>query len=493
LTIYAIILSTEFPVLQQLNKSKMKKNILFVLSIIILLITTSCKKHSIVKDIVPDSCLDSVKTSLLPVTTTIQGGATMILVGSWTANPSCEKRVVNKIMVLPKISGQTDSTFTNVTLYHKGSQVGATQNFDGINPITYNLGSNVVFEKDSLNKFEVRMDTRSISGISYSSGVVTTKVWIPIGGIKGVVTGNTNVKNILFPITNGLNIQSSNLITVYLAPTNPQSNYIIQGQSRAHLLDISFVGTGGINGLTLVRYGISNQYTLSNVYLYDGNTRISDGFSFNSAGLLTINTLSLIVNGSKTISVMVDVSPTATNGTIAIGINAFRTVNINNPINVIQGNMMTIVGAGMTTVDIGVNNIPSSVVSSGTNNVVWKAPISIGIHPGSLTSASFKIIGAVSYSSLSNLKLYLDGNYRASGSIILLLGETYAYFDFQGSPVSLSLGNHVLEVSSIITGSGINIQLGINQSSDLSIRDSQLDLYVGSSGVPNYGGVFTIN
>jgi peptidoglycan hydrolase-like protein with peptidoglycan-binding domain len=71
-------------------------------------------------------------------------------------------------------------------------------------------------------------------------------------------------------------------VQAMLASDNPASGYIIGNQATADLLHVAFTGTGVVNSVTLQRTGVSDQNTLSNVYLYDGMTRLTDGYSFNN-------------------------------------------------------------------------------------------------------------------------------------------------------------------------------------------------------------------
>ena len=79
-------------------------------------------------------------------------------------------------------------------------------------------------------------------------------------------------------------VNSSGPLSVALSTDTPASGYIIGGQATADLAHFVFSGSGTLNSVTLQRTGISDQNTLSNVYLYNGNTRLTDGYSFNSTG-----------------------------------------------------------------------------------------------------------------------------------------------------------------------------------------------------------------
>jgi hypothetical protein len=100
---------------------------------------------------------------------------------------------------------------------------------------------------------------------------------------------------------------TSGSVNVSLSSGQP-SGLIVAGQATADLAKFSFTGNGTLNSVVLQRSGISDQNTLSNVYLYDGNVRLTDGYSFNSNGSITINNLGVAVNGSKTLTVKADVA-----------------------------------------------------------------------------------------------------------------------------------------------------------------------------------------
>jgi peptidoglycan hydrolase-like protein with peptidoglycan-binding domain len=78
-------------------------------------------------------------------------------------------------------------------------------------------------------------------------------------------------------------------ITAVVASDSPAAGAIVNGQATADLLHINFTGTGTVTSVTLQRTGISDQNALTNVYLYDGNTRLTSGYSFNCYKRLTRN------------------------------------------------------------------------------------------------------------------------------------------------------------------------------------------------------------
>jgi len=121
--------------------------------------------------------------------------------------------------------------------------------------------------------------------------------------------GNTELCEILgiCPNPNPNPTPNYGAIGVSLAANQP-SGVIVAGQATAPLLAVNVTGSGTLHTLVLKRTGISDQNTLTNVYLYDGAARLTDGYSFNNSSELTMNNLNLPIMGSRTLWVLADVA-----------------------------------------------------------------------------------------------------------------------------------------------------------------------------------------
>ena len=109
----------------------------------------------------------------------------------------------------------------------------------------------------------------------------------PIGAVRG--TGN------VFALTRAVLNQICAGGSVVTNPTNPgtvvngsvtvsatagqPNQVIVAGQAAARLADFTFTGNGNVNMVKLMRTGISNNNTLTNVYLFDGANRLTDSAS----------------------------------------------------------------------------------------------------------------------------------------------------------------------------------------------------------------------
>ncbi len=286
-------------------------------------------------------------------------------------------------------------------------------------------------------------------------------------------------------------------ISASLGAGNPAAGNIVSGQATAKLLELNISGSGTVSSLTFHRSGISDQNTLTNVYLYDGASRLTDGYSFNSTGDLTMGSLNLAVNGVRTISVVADVASGLTSGTIMIALNSITASGSPaTPVSVIGNSMNIVGGSSLATVNLGVNSLAGATptVNAGlTNYVFWSAPLQVNTRTLQLKSANFRMIGSAPTDALANIKLFVDGVDSGSvGTVAMANGSNYVTFNFSGSPKSLTTGSHTVDVrADIQKGSSRTVQFSIQNASDLMIFDPQVGVNLAVTGP---GGVaFTAN
>ena len=301
-------------------------------------------------------------------------------------------------------------------------------------------------------------------------------------------------------------VTQSGPISVSLSSDTPKAGYVISNQASADLAHFTLTGTGTVNSVTLMRTGISDQNTLSNVYLYNGNTRLTDGYSFNNSGTLTMTNLGLMVNGSITISVKADISSTAgtTASTIGIAITSVTSGTTASTVNV-AGNMMYVGTGTPATVYIDaaqqtVTGTPS--VNAGTSAyTVWSNPIQVNTRAITLNGANFRMIGSAPVGALANIKIYVDGvDSGKVATVSPINGSNYAMFDFSAAPIALTTGSHTIDVrADVVSGSSYTVQVSLQQAADLVLFDPQLGINIAASKngsaayVASNAGTITIN
>lgn len=273
-------------------------------------------------------------------------------------------------------------------------------------------------------------------------------------------------------------------VSAMLSTDNPAAGTVVAGQATADLMHVTFTGAGTVNSVTLSRGGISDQSTLSNVYLYDGVTRLTDGYSFNTAGIITMNNLGLVVNGTKTISVKADVA----NADYSIFVNlvGFTAGTSVNTVN-LKGNEMYI-AAGTTLASIvknGVNITSTPTVNAGTSAyAVWRQSFQVNTRTLMLKAANFRVSGSAPVDALANVGLYIDGLKAGNNAVMTSTnGSNYLTFDMTGAPVSLTTGVHSFEIrADIVKGSSYKFTVSLQQASDIMVYDPQVgvNLAIGS-------------
>ncbi|MEK7569027.1 MAG: peptidoglycan-binding domain-containing protein [Patescibacteria group bacterium] len=271
-------------------------------------------------------------------------------------------------------------------------------------------------------------------------------------------------------------------ISASLANDNPAASAVVAGQATADLAHFAFTGNGTITNVKLMRTGISSNSTLSNVYLYNGNIRVSDSVSVNNTdSSIVFNNLGLAVNGSLTLSVKADIATGSAGQIIGVQLVGY-TVSGSTAVNTanISGNYMNIAGAALAGVTASsTSNVTASVDAGTMSQVFWTGPVSVSTRSVALKGASFKFIGSATTDAIANLKLYVSGSAVGSASTVDSATNRLS-FDFGSSPVTLGTGSQIVELrGDIMKGSNRTAQFNLENASDLMVMDTQLGVNVG--------------
>ena len=403
---------------------------------------------------------------------------------------------------IASVAGATTYTFTKTLKQgSKGADVKNLQKFlnecpdtkvtaAGKETTTFGAGTKkavIAFQKK--NSLPATGTFGSLSAAAAVKAQAATDVCAP------VVSGSTT------PSTGGTTpvISQTGPVTVALSSDNPAAGTIVAGQATADLMHVTFTGTGTVNSVTLSRGGISDSSTLSSVYLYDGVTRLTDGYSFNTAGTLTINNLNLAVNGSKTISVKADVYLGTSSYDIYTTLTGF-TVGTSASTVAIKGNDFYVASGTGTLASISLSgsqqvSTNASVNAGQTNYAVWRQAFQVNTRALNLKAANFRISGSAPADALANVGLYIDGVKTGNNaSMTAMNGSNYLSFDMSAMPVSLSTGTHTVEVrADVVKGSSFSFTVSLQQASDLMVMDPQVGVNLTiSSFTASSAGTITI-
>jgi hypothetical protein len=268
----------------------------------------------------------------------------------------------------------------------------------------------------------------------------------------------------------------SGSIVASLSADTPPMNSLVSGQAIADLAHFTFTGTGTITQIVIRRLGVSADSVLANVYLYNGNNKISDAGSI-SNGLVTFNNASglFTVNGTYTIKVRADISGGV--GQNVLAQLASYTISGGTPITTtLTGNIMGIASAGnLATVFLtnagAIGGVSGNITAGLMNQNLWSGNLSISQRTVNLNYVRFKQIGSIPANAVQNLKLLLDGS--PVGSIVSIDGSNNVIFDLNASPVAMTSGSHILELhGDVVAGSGLTFDFSLQTPSDIVLLDT---------------------
>src|SRR3989344_5811407 len=154
-------------------------------------------------------------------------------------------------------------------------------------------------------------------------------------------------------------------VNVSLSASNPASATVTGGASGVEMLRVHLNGTGTVSTVTVKRIGAGATADFSNVYIYDGATRLTSGKSISaSTGEVTFINVNASVAGSKDLSVVADISASQTAGNV----NGFSLISMGLTSGTVSGlpvsgNLFTMAGSDSGRLDVAkVGSIPNPVV-----------------------------------------------------------------------------------------------------------------------------------
>lgn len=376
-------------------------------------------------------------------------------------------------------SAQTTSTscfqFTqNMKLGSSGAQVLELQkslNSMGFTVATTGAGSmgNESTYFGMLTKNAAIKYQTSVNLPAYGNVFAMTRAILNACGTGGT-TGGTGTGT-------GTGTVNSGPVSVSLSSMQP-SNVIVSGSARAKLADLVFSGNGSVVSVKLMRTGVSNNNTLTNVYLYDSSTgmRLTDAASVLTDGTVTFNSASglFMVGGSKTVSVLADVASSTSGQTVGFSVIGYTvTGSAAAVVSGVNGPVLPIAAADLATAYFGSVTPTTTNMNAGTTGgTVWSSTLNVGTRAVNLSSFTFKMVGSAPVDALANVKLYVDGVQFANASAFSANG--YVTF-YSASPLALTTGSHTFDVrADIVKGSSRSFYVTIENAGDIALQDSQL-------------------
>lgn len=411
--------------------------------------------------------------------------------------------IVGLVAALAFASSAMAATFsTNLKLGSTGSDVKNLQIALNADPFTQVAAAGAgapgmessyfgVKTKAAVIKFQNKYasDILAPVGLTAGTGFVGVSTRAKLNAMSGVTTTTTTttttnagcIAGAAFSSTTGQPcgtvVSTSGPVSVALSASQPAGG-VITGQAGAVLANLTFTGNGTVSSVTLNRGGVSDQNTLTNVYLYDGATRLTDGYTFNNAGVITMNNVNLSVNGSRSITIKGDIVADGTKAgqTISIVLSSITTASGTSATTVV-GSMLSVVnGSGL----LATGNFTSAVTPSSASTInagsfnqsLWSSTLNIGTRAVFLKGMTVKMVGSAPSNALSNVQLFVDG--VSAGSASINTNSQYV-FDLSATPSMVNTGSHIIDVrGDVVAGAYRNFYLSLENGADLMLTDSQV-------------------
>jgi hypothetical protein len=265
-------------------------------------------------------------------------------------------------------------------------------------------------------------------------------------------------------------------VSAMLSSSQP-TGMIIAEQAGARLADVTFSGNGTVTNVEFQRTGVSADTTLTNVYLYEGNIRISDAASVVTGGYIRFNNGSGLfsVNGSRTISVRADIAASTGGQSVGVKLNSVTANGAMSTYTNVMGNMLqigTVTPAGVNFSTISVS--PSSVDAGTQGYKLWEGVASVSLRDVMFKAATFKFVGSAPVDAVTNVSLYVDGSKVAGPMMINASNNNKLSFDL-GAGYLLKSGSRTIEVrGDIVKGSNRTMTFSVENMSDLMFEDTNL-------------------
>jgi hypothetical protein len=274
-----------------------------------------------------------------------------------------------------------------------------------------------------------------------------------------------------------------------LDASSPTSQTLIAGQAVATLAIFKITNMGStpakVTNVTLTRTGVSADTTISNIYLYNGATRITDAATV-ASGIVTFNDTAGIVTIPAGSSIMLaaraDIAASTNGQTIGVMLTSVTADGGSATGVPVSGAQHTIAAApsGMTTADFttaAATPAANSALDPQNDFTAWQENLTIGSRDAKLSSIRLRQIGSVTTSDLKNFRFMVDG-VQQGATVDTVDSNGYVTFIF-ATPLTLKTGTRVLKlVTDIIGGSNRTMQFSLRQAGDAEIWDSQLNVTI---------------
>jgi len=287
-------------------------------------------------------------------------------------------------------------------------------------------------------------------------------------------------------------------LNVTLASNSAAASALVMGQAIANLASFTFTNTSGaeakVTKVVLNRTGISADSTLSNVYLFDGATRVSDAATV-SLGKIALNNASGLftvpAGSSKTISVRSDIANNTSGQLVGVALASVESTATVSGMFPISGANHSVASATMGTVTLSYLGPDGANENPGSEVRVFEASAIVSQNAARLEALTFENRGTSSDGDITNLRLYVDG--AVVGSPVAQFTNELATFDLSANPVRLETGTRIIKVmGDIVKGSSETYDIQLRRAADVRFVDVEFNQPILATSFPVSGTANTI-
>ncbi len=399
---------------------------------------------------------------------------------------------VNQIIGLLKAFGADATTLANVQASLTGSTPVVTGN-SGSCAITKDLtvgttGAQVTALQNALKAggYMSANATGSFGPLT-QAGVVAwqkAKGISPAAGYFGAKSRAVFCGSSSNPGTPVVNVGTGTGLKVMIAPDSPNGVALVQAQAAGELGRFVFANPTGsaitVTNLAFNRIGVSNDSTLTNVYLYTGAVRLTDSAGVSNSAFNFNNPTGLFVvpaGSTYTVSVRADIANTTSGQQIGVKlVSATASTALDSSVSLpIVGGLQTVSAASLSTVDFNSTTLPSvSSVDPQADYTVWQNTVTIGTRAVTLKSFAVRNLGSMQSGDVTNFRLYVDG-VKVGNPVAKVDSNNMVTFDLAASPVRLETGGRVIKViADVVGGASRTFQMSLRYAADALFYDTDL-------------------
>jgi hypothetical protein len=290
-------------------------------------------------------------------------------------------------------------------------------------------------------------------------------------------------------------------LTVALSSGTPVTNSVVTDSTSADgaqalapftkfVFTASNEGSVTVRTVKLRRTGISADTDFSNVYLYDGKTRLGDSSSF-SSGIVTINDASGLftvpAGGSKEITVKADMTnQTSISGkTFRFGLDAATDITsdasaVNGAFPIVGNYMNGASVSDLATFDVDTaTSFPATIDPGVTDRELWRFNMTGTNWDVAVEYIKLTVVGTVAQGDLQNIKLEVGG-VQVGNTVTSLNSAKEAIFDMVANPYVITSGQTktVIVKGDVVGGTNRAFKFTIQKMADTVAMDKNYGVYL---------------